>query len=50
MLYVWDTELMVLAGRCSLHAISKKDKPRFTDGVKHPVKVIKPPKKGVKVK
>jgi len=41
MRYVWDTELTVGAGRCSLHVVSKKDRPRLTDGVRHPVKVIK---------
>ena len=47
-LYVWDTELTVpRCGVCYAHVISKKDKPRLTDGKRHPVTVIKPkePKK-----
>lgn len=48
MLYVRDTELTVSAGRCSLHALTKKDKTRLTDGMRHPVKVIKVAGKAVK--
>lgn len=40
-LYVWDTELTTRCGRCYLHG-KTKEKPRYVDGYKHPVTVIKP--------
>jgi len=39
-MYVWDTELTVPSGRSYLHAKTKK-KPRLSDGLRHPVRVIK---------
>ena len=38
---VCDTELTIYAGRCNLHAAVSKERPRLTDGVDHPVKIIK---------
>jgi hypothetical protein len=42
-----DTTLYVAEGKCSIrtvptHPITKKDKPRLTDGRKHPTVVIYP--------
>lgn len=41
--HVHDTELTVHAGRINLHMITP-EKVRLTDGIRHPVKVIKPAK------
>ena len=46
-LYVWDTELTVMAGRyCGPHTKTER-KPRLTDGKLHPVRIVWPTKKVV---